>query len=221
MRRAAHFFTILLLSGCASFDPDLSDLDAGTGTSDGSTGAETGSSTGGTGGDSATSTSGPDMGSGETGSTDTGSTGTGGPNVCGDDMVGDDEECDGTDLAEMDCALVLGQMATGDLGCFDDCTFDVSSCSLDGPQPTDGLWSDCETQDDCTSQHPNLQCYTHNQKFCTWKCEDVSDCGPSPGGTATVVCDEFDWCQLDCSEGKTCPSGMGCYTGNGFSYCAG
>jgi len=228
----------LATSACgAEFNPDLSNFgETGSGTEgedsagDGdSAGVETGVDSG-VDTDpvtaSATDTSSTGDGDGDATTDSTESTGDGdgdgdGDPYCGDNTInGDGEECDGSDLGEMDCALVLEQAASGTLGCFDDCSFDVSSCSLNGSQPETGLFSDCEVQEDCTSQHPNWGCYTHQEKFCTAPCDTVADCGPSPGGTAPVVCSEYDWCMLDCSDGQTCPDGMGCFTQNGESFCA-
>jgi len=124
-------FTILLLTGCADFNPDLSDLDGSTG--DGTSGE--------TEGDSATSTSGPDTDdtgseTGTAGETDTdegtgtdGSTDdTGGTSFCGDDMAEGAEECDGPDMPGVSCedANFYGG---GLVACAGDCTLDYSGCN--------------------------------------------------------------------------------------------
>jgi hypothetical protein len=48
------------------------------------------------------------------------------PDPCGDGIVDDDEQCDGMDLNGEDC---LGQgFFGGELGCTEDCTFDIRMC---------------------------------------------------------------------------------------------
>ena len=59
---------------------------------------------------------------------------------CGDDEVNqDDEECDGIDLEDKTCAIV--GFDSGDLSCYDNCTFDSSACVGTGPECGNGLKS--------------------------------------------------------------------------------
>jgi hypothetical protein len=137
---------------------------------------------------------------------------------CGNDQVEGDEECDGEALGGQSCAGILGS-GSGQLGCFEDCSYDVSACSLDGGQPEDGLWSECADYPDCESNPPDGIIWFCENNLCSFDCETVADCGPSPGGTAVSECrdlgSDLHRCYLNCEGGKTCPSGMTC-TG---SYC--
>lgn len=91
----------------------------------------------------------------------------------------------------------------------------------DGGQPTMGMYSHCLSGNDCTGGGVNLCITDENMTdgFCTTTgCTNpAQDCPPSPGGTATPMCspvtvnmmDEMA-CALDCSNMKTCPTGMVC-----------
>jgi hypothetical protein len=200
--------------GCAAeFNPNLGGLDGsetGDSTTDVGT-ADTGAET---------DTSGSTTGETDTGSTDeTGSTGdgdgdgdtTGGVAECGNGTQEENEECDGEDFGEGVFACSHVGFWLGTLGCHEDCTYDVSSCSEGLPQPEDGnLWSDCDPMDpqscnnalECTGGLGNPAGY-----FCTQNCEHVSECGALPGGTAAVICDQM--CLISCESGN-CPAGMTC-----------
>lgn len=69
----------------------------------------------------------PGTSSGEPGS----SSSSGGP-ACGNGVVDAGEECDGTDLAGLDCTALGGGFAGGTLACADDCTLDASGCTTCG-----------------------------------------------------------------------------------------
>jgi hypothetical protein len=141
------------------------------------------------------------------------------PPGCGDGEQSDQEDCDGDDLAGQTCEL-RGMPGGGMLGCFEDCTFDVSACSLGGAQPEDGLWSSCVSYEECPAG-PEWEC---EDNFCSKDCEHTSECGPSPGGTAVAECrllapdnpEQGARCYLNCEDGKSCPANMVCWGG---AYC--
>lgn len=137
---------------------------------------------------------------------------------CGNGVIEGVEDCDGDALGGQTCAGILGS-GSGQLGCFEDCSYDVSSCSLDGSQPEDGLWSECADYPDCESDPPDGIVWYCENNLCSFDCETVADCGPSPGGSATSECrdlgNDLHRCYLNCEGGKSCPTGMTC-TGN---YC--
>lgn len=84
------------------------------------------------------------------------------------------------------------------------------------PQPETSWWSHCIAGSGCTD---DLICMLNgdgDDGVCTSLCNPAGDgmsCGASPGGTATPGClnvGNSSICALDCSGGKTCPSGMLC-----------
>lgn len=211
--------TCLLLSGCAGiFDPDLSSNET---TASASTTASTTNSTTNPNSDSdhgSSSGEDPSMSSDESSSEDSSgseesSEGSSGsvPEGCGNDIVEGDEECDGIALAGNTCGSLLDG-GSGDLGCFADCTYDVSACSLGGPQPEEGQWSECMDYPECEDGSSTIWHCENN--LCSFDCETVEDCGPSPGGTAVSECRDLgnglNRCYLSCADGKTCPDGMAC-----------
>jgi hypothetical protein len=70
--------------------------------------------------------------------------GGGGPG-CGDQIAQGQESCDGADLRDQTCQLVLGMVASGTLQCTASCTFDTSACTT----CSDGLTNNKETDVDC------------------------------------------------------------------------
>lgn len=239
-----------ILLGCApEFNPDLGDL--------GSLGEDETSATSSMDEEEETSSGmGPDMGSMDEGDGDgdptTGDgdpTGdgdgdpTGGDPVCGNGILEVGEECDGADFdfGASTCSEVLGSY-TGDLGCWDDCTFDVSHCNIDGDMPTDGSkWSECHTQspeelDFCGNNptFPNVDdtCYYliedngYESGYCSPQCMSDADCGAAATGTASAFCflplgATSSYCRLDCEDGRTCPDNMVCNLASGpyTNYC--
>ena len=49
---------------------------------------------------------------------------------CGDSVVDDDEECDSTNLNELTCKLLRGDLYEGELRCTPQCTLDFTGCQL-------------------------------------------------------------------------------------------
>jgi len=136
---------------------------------------------------------------------------------CGNGVVNYDEDCDGADLNEETC-ISLGA-DVGQLACRSDCTFDLEGCST-YPQPSSGDYSRCTLENqECTD---DLTCKlvfgldSPTVGFCSRSCASLSDCSPSPGGTAAAACAVYNsepfeaWCVLDCSANRTCPLGMEC-----------
>ncbi len=93
-------------------------------------------------------------------------------------------------------------------------------------QPSDGPYSPCETAamcfglTACVVPMPGLG-------FCSEQCMIPGDCGPSPGGSAQPACVmatvnavAMQVCALDCSGGKTCPTGMECVSLESSMVCA-
>jgi hypothetical protein len=228
--------TLLVLAGCAgTFNPELEQGDSSSGeelsatasisstsaaedeggtdhASGGLPSTETGSAAEGT----ESAGSGDSAPSEDSGGSDEASSGDPSPG-CGDGVRAQDEECDGEDLDEATCQQ-LDMPGGGSLKCAPDCTFDVSGCSLGGSQPEDGLWSSCETSDDCDVDG------LCEDNFCSTSCDASADCGPSPGGTAVAECrliapddpDQGGHCYLSCENGESCPTNMVCW---GASYC--
>jgi hypothetical protein len=105
----------------------------------------------------------------------------------------------------------------------DDTMGDDTESNGPSEQPATGMYSACLDVSMCVGQNA---CFTITEGmdvvdgFCTTvPCSDPTNCNPSPGGTATPVCAEMlvggsptTGCALDCSQGKTCPAGMQCYT---------
>jgi hypothetical protein len=88
-----------------------------------------------TGVDSSTSGEPGSSTSGEPGSSSSGDPGSssssGGP-ACGNGLQEPGEDCDGADLAGLDCVALGGGFAGGTLACAADCTFDASGCTTCG-----------------------------------------------------------------------------------------
>jgi hypothetical protein len=59
-----------------------------------------------------------------------GASGAGGAGTCGDGIKSGNEQCDKTDVGTSSCTTALGSPATGNLGCFANCTLDTSQCML-------------------------------------------------------------------------------------------
>jgi hypothetical protein len=219
---------VLLYSACAGdFNPDLElgdSSDGGTldetGSSpidddDSATSAHEDSSEDSGQGTSMTSSPGSSDGSsddGEEGSSDGSSDSSGEDTTpvepgCGNGEIDGDEECDGASLGGQTCEGVLGS-GSGQLGCFENCTYDVSTCSLDSGQPADGLWSQCSDYPDCETDPPDGIIWYCENELCSFDCETaVSECRD--------LGNDLNRCYLNCEGGKSCPSGMTC-SGN---YC--
>jgi hypothetical protein len=102
-----------------------------------------------------------------------------------------------------------------------------------GGQPMSGMYSHCLDANACAGVGACLQVLDANMNvtdgFCTpLGCQSPNlDCDPSPGGTATPACYPVTAngmpdavCALDCSGGKTCPTGMICQNLTGGQVCA-
>lgn len=220
MRRLTTTLYAMLLTACAGdFTPVVADaetMNSPMHDDDGGSDSEPGSTSGNSndddgpapsdGSDSASDSDGPEDTEVEPG--------------CGNDIHEPElgEECDGEDI-DTTCEELLGE-GSGTLGCWDDCTYDVSACSLGGPMPEEGMWSSCDTYIDCLPpdhvDDGTWECFGAGgpYAYCTTICETAAECGPSPGGTAIVVCpDNIKHCVLNCEDGKTCPEGMACAGG--------
>ncbi len=84
------------------------------------------------------------------------------------------------------------------------------------PQPETSWWSHCIAGAECTDDLVCLLNGAGDDGVCTSLCSppgDATSCGASPGGTAAPTClnaGTTSICALDCSTGKSCPSGMLC-----------
>src|SRR5690606_6117591 len=101
-----------------------------------------------------------------------------------------------------------------------------------GMQPESGMYSDCLSTAECIGQDACITVLDEQQApidgFCSKDdCVDpITDCEPSPGGTATPVCFSLmlmgapaEVCALDCAGGESCPAGMVCREVTGGSIC--
>lgn len=114
--------------------------------------------------------------------------------------------------------------STGDTG--------SSTTADNGMQPDSGMYSDCLSTVECVGQDACITVLDAQQNpidgFCSKDdCVDpITDCDPSPGGTATPVCFSLtlmgapaEVCALDCAGGASCPGGMTCQDVTGGSIC--
>ncbi len=85
-----------------------------------------------------------------------------------------------------------------------------------GGQPDSGPYSQCVGG----SCEPGLTCIVPElivDDMCVESClpaGDPSSCTPAPGGDSTPIClavNGSSYCALDCSGGRSCPSGMVCH----------
>ncbi|MEM6993955.1 MAG: hypothetical protein AAF721_25810 [Myxococcota bacterium] len=110
---------------------------------------------------------------------------------------------------------------------------EVDDGAADGPQPDNGMYSDCLTTAECVGVNTCVTIFDNAgapfDGFCTLdNCSDpLADCDPSPGGDVVASCVEITLngepasaCALNCAGGKTCPSGMTCYEDDGIPVCA-
>lgn len=215
-----------VLGVCVPAEAEDEAEDDTMGEEDGDASGDSGGSTDeGSGESESTETTGTDTdgAEGETTTGDTTSTDDGGA-LCGDGLIEPPEVCDGTNLAGQDCAG-LGYDA-GVLACAPDCSSLDSSACVNDPQPGSGLYSQCLQDADC----PGLSgCATYTEEgqvnpsdgFCTQLCSSNAQCSADVGGSATPLCNDSmnAFCQLDCSEGKTCPDGMECLELNVGTIC--
>jgi hypothetical protein len=120
--------------------------------------------------------------------------------VCGNDMLEDGEDCDGDELNDETC--VTQNFDAGDLGCADDCTFDVSACvnfscgdgSINGKEECDG--DQLPDDVDCVSLG-----FGAGSISCTDNCiiDATGCCGDGNVGGGEV-------CEADDLGGETCSS---------------
>jgi len=96
---------------------------------------------------------------------------------CGDDEVNqDDEECDGIDLEDKTCAIV--GFDSGDLSCYDNCTFDSSACVGTGPECGNGLkeyGEACDSEDIALNSCSDLG-FDYGVLSCSDCSYDISEC---------------------------------------------
>jgi hypothetical protein len=92
------------------------------------------------------------------------------------------EQCDGTDLGSNTCESLLGQDYSGSLSCKNDCTFDISDCSISsipGPQPAESVGSGGGSNSRNKSCVENWQCTEWSEckdGIQTRECIDMNDC---------------------------------------------
>ncbi len=157
----------------------------------------------------------------DTGPVDTGPKGP----VCGDDQVEGKEQCEPGTWTIRSCQTM--GYAWGQLGCGDDCAYDVSQCGgVFGEEAKFG--EPCgEEFNDCGS---GLTCvlFTETNKdngYCTTTCSDAKACPTSPPGAtcAYKLQSGASICGFLCSEAQPqCPAGLNCTpSGDGGSpYCS-
>ena len=114
----------------------------------------------------------------------------------------------------------------------DPATTGVDPTAGGGGQPATGQYSHCLDAAECMGVNLCIQIQMDMMVvdgFCTsYPCANAAvDCDPSPGGTATPICMpvnvnmmDTNACALDCSGGKTCPTGMECLALTSGSVCA-
>jgi hypothetical protein len=88
---------------------------------------------------------------------------------------------------------------------------DDDTTSDDGYTPYQAcIMGECpEEADECHTYVAHVPVH-----YCTVFCESAAECPASPGGLAEPQCDPYltyGYCALDCSAGKSCPMGMGCF----------
>jgi hypothetical protein len=136
-------------------------------------------------------------------SADSSSTGEAPPAVCGNEVVEGNEDCDGTDLAGMDC--VAQGFDGGELSCDDDCGgFDTSACwfffcgngTVEGDEICDGAEVGAET---CVTQG-----FDNGELSCNLTCDgyDTSTCGSCGDGAVngSEDCDGAALAGTDCLD---------------------
>jgi len=152
-------------------------------------------------------------GGGQGGDGDGGATSSaGGGPVCGDGVATPPEECDGLDLRGETCATVLGAGATGELACWNICTFYTDACCVPdcagkncGPDGCGQTCGSCAGGESCTD----------GLCACVPDCGG-KECGPDGCGGSCGQCSGNEACTNgqctcvpDCS-GKECgPNGCG------------
>lgn len=103
-----------------------------------------------------------------------------------------------------------GGMVTGSTGpTGGSTTSDSGEDELDtGPFCSDA-YGPCEVDDDCCEGACIVSVGSVEVRWCSHGCTFPSECRPAPGGgTATAAC--FVTCQLNCTQGQSCPPGMTC-----------
>lgn len=110
---------------------------------------------------------------------------------CGDGVLGADEECDGDDLGGETCES-LGAFG-GDLGCDDDCVFDIQGCSFRPPQCGNGIaeaGEACDGADLGGASCSDVPWAQGSGLACTPACElDATACAVADG--AVVISEVF------------------------------
>jgi hypothetical protein len=146
------------------------------------------------------------------------------PPVCGDGNVDPGETCDSNNFDGETCQS-LG-FDSGTLGCLA-CAIDTSGCmnAGNGQPPTGNLYSHCLLPAECIGQDA---CATVSMQgemdpydgYCTNFCANNAECAANLGGTAVPMCntEAMPYCELECSGGKTCPTGMMCISLQGGKY---
>ncbi len=109
-----------------------------------------------------------------------------------------------------------GGMPTGPVPPPMDDTMDGTFGEDGGEQPAVGPYSPC-MNGTCVAGLVCLDSSVNDQNMCVEFCSppgDPSGCAPAPGGDSTPTClavDGFSFCALDCSSGRSCPTGMACH----------
>ena len=112
------------------------------------------------------------------------------PSICGDGVIDEGEGCDGEDLEGETCQS-LG-FNGGSLSCRDNCMFDVSSCTGEGPECGDGeveYSEECD-EDDLDGATCKSLGYSGGDLACDDNCKfDTQDCVDCEAGL--TYCDGF------------------------------
>lgn len=140
-------------------------------------------------------------------------------NPCGNGVLDPGEECDGTNLDEMTCGLVVPTRPGGTLACTPTCSFDTALCVapscgndiLEGSEECDGTDLDGQT----CADRPGFDGGTLGcTASCTW---DTSECEID-----CVVEDNFETCNPMGGANECCPNnGMPstCFSSGDFRAC--
>ena len=99
-----------------------------------------------------------------------------------------------------------------------DCAYDPQYEGCEDNQcvgPPTPMFSPCTSDGDCVGLELCFFGYS-STGFCTNSCSNASECGPAPGGSATLACAAIEnvgdpYCVLECDfSTQLCPPGMQC-----------